>query len=119
AKLSLIVLGVIPFIVLAIFLILKYAMPLFKSVKNKLDRMNLVMRENLSGVRVIRAFNKEEVESERLKESNEYVAITFIKVNKFMTFLIPLLIVLLIVDVVTINYFVVFTIREFNMQIGY
>src|SRR5699024_10874814 len=41
AKLALVVLGVLPFLVLAVFLVLKYAMPLFKAVQNKLDRLNL------------------------------------------------------------------------------
>src|SRR5699024_2326663 len=118
AKLSLIVLGVIPFIVLAIFLILKYAMPLFKAVQNKLDRLNLVMRENLSGVRVIRAFNKEEVESERLKESNADLTGTLIKVNKLMAFLMPLMILLMNVTVVAIIYFGGLRISHGNMQIG-
>src|SRR5699024_11118064 len=118
AKLSLIVLGVIPFIVLAIFLILKYAMPLFKAVQNKLDRLNLVMRENLSGVRVIRAFNKEEVESERLKESNADLTGTLIKVNKLMAFLMPLMMLLMNVTVVAIIYFGGLRISHGNMQIG-
>src|SRR5699024_9499098 len=67
AKLSLVVLGVMPFLVVAIILILKKGMPLFKAVQRRLDKLNLVMRENLTGVRVIRAFNKEKVESTRLK----------------------------------------------------
>lgn len=118
AKLSLIVLGVIPFIVLAIFLILKYAMPLFKAVQNKLDRLNLVMRENLSGVRVIRAFNKEEAESERLKESNADLTGTLIKVNKLMAFLMPLMMLLMNLTIVAIIYFGGLRISHGNMQIG-
>src|SRR5699024_11652962 len=68
AKLSLVVLGVMPFLVGAVLFILKKAMPLFKAVQKRLDKLNLVMRENLTRGRVIRAFYKEEIESNRLKE---------------------------------------------------
>lgn len=118
AKLAMIVLGVIPFIVVAIFLILKYAMPLFKAVQSKLDRLNLVMRENLSGVRVIRAFNKEEVEGERLKAANGDVTGTLIKVNKLMAFLMPLMMLLMNLTIVAIIWFGGLRISHGNMQIG-
>lgn len=118
AKLAMIVLGVIPFIVVAIFLILKYAMPLFKAVQSKLDRLNLVMRENLSGIRVIRAFNKEEVEGERLKAANGDVTGTLIKVNKLMAFLMPLMMLLMNLTIVAIIWFGGLRISHGNMQIG-
>src|SRR5699024_5064513 len=71
AKVSLVARGVMPFLVLAILFILKKAMPLFKAVQKRLDKLNLIMRENLTGVRVIRAFNKEEDrKSTRLNSSH-------------------------------------------------
>src|SRR5699024_11151182 len=63
AKLSLVVLGVMPFLLAAVLFILKKSMPLFQAVQKRLDKLNLVMRENLAGVRVIRAFNKETTEA--------------------------------------------------------
>ena len=118
AKLALVVLGVLPFLVLAVFLVLKYAMPLFKAVQNKLDRLNLVMRENLSGVRVIRAFNKETVEGERLKGANSDLTGTLIKVNKLMAFLMPMMMLLMNLTVVAIIWFGGLRISHGNMQIG-
>src|SRR5699024_8121035 len=67
AMLSLVVLAVMPFLVGAIIFILNKGMPLFKAVQKRLDKLNLVMRENLTGVRVIRAFNKEATETKRLE----------------------------------------------------
>ena len=55
-KLSIIFMIVIPLFILVLFLVMFKAVPLYKSVQKKLDSLTLVLRENLSGVRVIRAF---------------------------------------------------------------
>ena len=118
AKLSLVVLGVMPFLVAAIIFILKKAMPLFKAVQKRLDKLNLVMRENLTGVRVIRAFNKEEIEADRLKVANTNLTDTLIQVNKLMAFLMPLMMLLMNLTVVAIIWFGGIRIDNGNMQIG-
>ena len=61
----------IPFFVFAIYLIMSKSLPLYKVVQKKLDKLALILRENLSGVRVIRAFSRAESEKVRFKESNE------------------------------------------------
>jgi len=53
-------------------------------MQKKIDRINLVIRENLIGVRVIRAFNKERHEENRFKEANEDLTKTALKVNRIM-----------------------------------
>lgn len=58
----------IPIIVIGIIIILKKSMPLFIKVQNKLDDINLVMRENILGVRVIKSFNLEEKQKERFNK---------------------------------------------------
>ncbi|MFD2761291.1 ABC transporter ATP-binding protein [Lentibacillus juripiscarius] len=118
AKLSLVVLGVMPFLAAAIILILKKGMPLFKAVQKRLDKLNLVMRENLTGVRVIRAFNKEDAESDRLKTANTNLTDVTIKVNKLMAFLMPLMMLLMNLTVVAIIWFGGIRIDGGNMQIG-
>ncbi|MGM8365280.1 ABC transporter ATP-binding protein [Virgibacillus sp. W0181] len=117
-KLSLVVLGVMPFLVVAIVLILKKGMPLFKAVQKRLDKLNLVMRENLTGVRVIRAFNKEDVESERLNKANTNLTDVTIKVNKLMAFVMPLMMLMMNLTVVAIIWFGGIRIESGNMQIG-
>src|SRR5699024_11224190 len=84
AKLSLVVLGVMAFLLAAVLFIIKKSMPLFQAVQKRLDKLNLVMRENLAGVRVIRAFNKETTEANRLKTANENLTNKLICVNKLM-----------------------------------
>ena len=118
AKLSLVVLGVMPFLVLAIILIMRKGMPLFKAVQKRLDKMNLVMRENLTGVRVIRAFNKENTEAKRLKEANGNLTNVLIKVNKLMAFLMPLMMLLMNLTVVGIIWFGGMRIDGGSMEIG-
>lgn len=69
ATLSLVIVAAMPVLVLSISLIFWKAMPLFKKVQKRLDRLNLVLRENLTGIRVIRAFNREKEEYEELYNS--------------------------------------------------
>src|SRR5690625_7063514 len=71
AKLSLVILTTIPILIIAIAIVLKFGMPMFKAVQRRLDRLNLVMRENLTGVRVISAFNKEKEENNSIQEAKE------------------------------------------------
>jgi ATP-binding cassette subfamily B multidrug efflux pump len=89
-KLSLIMYLSIPFFVFAIYLIMSKSLPLYKVVQRKLDKLALILRENLSGVRVIRAFSRAESEKVRFKESNENLADTAIKVGKISALMNPI-----------------------------
>ncbi|NOW03701.1 ABC transporter ATP-binding protein [Clostridium beijerinckii] len=88
-KLSLIMYLSIPFFAFAIYLIMNKSLPLYKVVQRKLDKLSLILRENLSGVRVIRAFSRVEGEKIRFKESNEELASTAIKVGKISALMNP------------------------------
>ena len=81
-KLSVIFMIVIPLFVFVLFLVMFKAVPLYKSVQKKLDGITLVLRENLSGVRVIRAFAGREREKERFSEANTDFSNTAIRVGK-------------------------------------
>src|SRR5690625_6766961 len=83
------ILIVIPFLVGIIYLILKKAMPLFKAVQIRLDRLNRVFRENLTGMSVIRAFTREPSERERLKNANFSLMDVSIRVNSIMAIISP------------------------------
>ena len=69
AKLSLIIVATMPVLIGSVLLILYKGVPLFQTVQTRLDQLNLVLRENLTGIRVIRAFNREKQEQVRLQES--------------------------------------------------
>src|SRR5690606_32649667 len=71
AKLSLILVATMPILAGSVLLIMSKAIPLFRTVQKRLDRLNLVLRENLTGVRVIRAFNREKHEQARLQNANK------------------------------------------------
>ncbi|OPJ55840.1 ABC transporter ATP-binding protein [Alkalithermobacter paradoxus] len=73
-------------LIVAVFLI---AMPKFKTIQNLIDRLNLVTRENLSGMMVIRAFNTQAFEEERFDMANKNLTNTNIFVNRVMAFMFP------------------------------
>ena len=89
-KLSLIFFIVIPIITLTIYLIMSKSIPYYRVIQAKLDRISLITRENLEGVRVIRAFSKQKNEAERFNEANEDLLQTSINVGKISALLNPL-----------------------------
>lgn len=85
--LGLILLGVLVMISVVCAFIMRSTSPMFSKLQKKLDRMSKVLLENITGVRVIRAFNKESHEKERLDSEFQSYAKTAIKVNKRFAFL--------------------------------
>ncbi|OHO43532.1 multidrug ABC transporter ATP-binding protein [Aerococcus sp. HMSC035B07] len=84
-------LATIPIIAIAIGIVIYTASPLFRSMQKKVDRMNLIFREGLTGVRVIRAFNKNAYESDRFQEANDDYRQTAIGAQVRLAFLIPVM----------------------------
>lgn len=90
-KLSEILFVSIPILIIGTILLITKTMPIFTNMQKKIDRINLVIRENLIGVRVIRAFNKEKHEENRFKEANEDLTKTALKVNRINALMFPLM----------------------------
>lgn len=88
-SMTLVLLVTIPLILLLLAIVGKKVIPLFKSMQIKLDNLTLVARENLSGVRVIRAFNREKSEDVRFDSSNKDVMENAIKANRLMSVMFP------------------------------
>ncbi|QMT18139.1 ABC transporter ATP-binding protein [Planococcus maritimus] len=118
AQLSLVIVGAMPVLAVSILLILKYGMPLFQQVQKQLDGLNLVVRENLTGIRVIRAFNRETEEKARMQKANRELADVSIKVNKVMAFLMPVMMLVMNMTVVAVIWFGGIRINNGAMQIG-
>lgn len=118
AKLSLIFLGAIPFLILAIALTVGRAIPLFKVVQKKIDTLNLILREKLTGIRVIRAFNRKTYETERFDHANQDLTDTAIKVNKIMASLMPLIMLMMNLTTVAIIWFGSIQVDNGDMQVG-
>lgn len=118
AKLSLIIVATMPILIVSVLFILYKGVPLFKQVQERLDRLNLVLRENLTGIRVIRAFNREKQEQVRLKRANKDLTDVSIKVNKVMAILMPVMMLVMNLTVVAIIWFGGIRIDNGGMEIG-
>lgn len=89
AQMTLVLLVSVPLIFLLIIVVAKFVIPLFKGMQKKIDSLTLVARENLTGVRVIRAFGREQTEDARFEKANKDVTDTAIKANRIMSVLFP------------------------------
>ena len=90
-RLSLVLMAVLPLVGIMVFVVSKKGMPLFRALQEKLDRLNLVLREGLTGVRVIRAFDRTDYETQRFDEANEDLTTTAVRVHRIMAALMPLM----------------------------
>ncbi|MDQ0164907.1 ATP-binding cassette subfamily B protein [Bacillus horti] len=118
ATLSLVFLAALPVLTLLILLVSHKAIPLFGALQKKTDRLNLLLREGLSGVRVVRAFNRVEDEKKRFVQANEDYRDTGIKVNKLMAFLFPIMIIVMSFTNIAIVWFGGIRIDSGAMQVG-
>lgn len=91
SMLSIVLAICIPLILLFMAILLKFATPLFKSLQTKIDNLTIVVRENLTGVRVIRAYNQQGVEYKKFDKANKDMTQTVTKVGKIMSFTNPLI----------------------------
>jgi len=94
AKLAMYVFAVVPVLALIVFVLMKVVMPLFKKRQRMTDKLNQLIREKLSGIRVIRAFNKTEYEDAKFDKSNAELADLALKIARLFSVLIPFSIIL-------------------------
>lgn len=104
-KLSLIFIVVCPLLLLAVFWITKHITPLLTLSKAKLDKTSNVTRENLTGIRVVRAFNKQNYEAERFQTANYDLIGTELKLGTWGAALVPLVYTIINFAIVAILYF--------------
>ncbi|MDF2677715.1 MAG: transporter, ATP-binding protein, partial [Bacillota bacterium] len=108
----------LPTIVFILGIIILFAGKLFSSMQSKLDSLNLVMRENLTGMRVIRAFDRINYEINRFKISNDDLTETSIKANKIMSILMPGIMLVLNFTTILIVWFGAKRINIGAMKVG-
>ncbi|CAM5781382.1 MULTISPECIES: ABC transporter ATP-binding protein [Brevibacillus] len=118
AKLSLVIIAVIPVLALAIYLIGSKGIPYFKAMQTKIDKLNLVLREYLTGIRVVRAFNRTDHERERFDAANEDLTATSIKAAQIMAAIMPVMMLLMNVTSIAIIWFGGLRISEGHIQVG-
>jgi ATP-binding cassette, subfamily B, multidrug efflux pump len=113
------ILGVgVPLIAGIITLTAMKAMPLFRKMQAKIDRINLVLREGLTGVRVIRAFNRIQHERKRFDDANMDLTDVSIRVNKIMALMMPVMFLIMNLTTIAIIWFGAKRIDMGDMQIG-
>lgn len=105
-------------IMLVIFILFKVAMPKFKILQKLIDRLNLVTREILTGLSVIRAFSTEKHEEERFDKANMDLMKTNLFVNRAMTFMMPIMMLIMNGLTVLIVYVGASNIDAGKMQVG-
>jgi ATP-binding cassette subfamily B multidrug efflux pump len=118
ATLSLVLVVAIPLIAGSIALIASKGIPLFSVLQVKLDKLNLVLRENLTGIRVIRAFDRLDHEKQRFAAANSDLTETGIRVNQIMAFMMPVLMLVMNLATIAIVWFGGIRIDSGHMQIG-
>ena len=118
APLSLLIAVIVPVIILILAAVMYKALPLFKIMQKKTDRLNLVAREKLSGVRVIRAFLKADFEEERFDKANVDMTETALKVQRMMALLMPILLLVMNFSTLAIYWFGAKRIESGDMPIG-
>ncbi|EAE8019879.1 ABC transporter ATP-binding protein [Listeria monocytogenes] len=118
AKLSLIFVVVLPLLLLLVVILGGKAMPMFKSLQKKMDKLNRVIREGLTGIRVVRSFNRNEDELEKFEEANADYATTAIKVNRLLSLMSPLMMLLMNLTSIEIVWIGSIFIGNGDMQVG-
>ena len=108
----------IPVLAIVIVLIATRIIPLFRQVQKKIDKINRILREKLTGIRVIRAFNTVDNERERFNEANVDLTGTFIKVNRIMAFMMPAIMLIMSLTSTSVLWFGSVRISNGSMDLG-
>ncbi|MCX6649372.1 MAG: ABC transporter ATP-binding protein [Candidatus Bathyarchaeota archaeon] len=118
AKLADIILLIMPLTLILSGIFVWKGQPMFMKVQTKLDKLNSVLQENLSGVRVVKAFVRQKHESERFEAANTDLMNQGIRVNRFMMFLMPALFVMINLGVLAVLYFGGIQVIEGTFTVG-
>lgn len=117
-QLTLILAVVLPLMLVLISVLASVVVPLFKAMQVKLDKVNLVLRENLTGIRVIRAFNRLAGEKKRFEAANRDLTDNAIRVNKIMAVVQPVMIIIMNLTSIAIIWFGGHRISQNMMNVG-
>ena len=117
-SLSWILVAIMPVLIAVILFLLFKAVPLFSVMQTKLDKLNLILDENLTGVRVVRAFDRTTHEEQRFDEANHGVTDIAIKVNQLMAIMMPVMMLMINISSVAIIWFGSIRVTGGHLQIG-
>jgi len=117
-KLSGLLLVIVPLMMIVIGLLMARAIPLFRSMQVKIDKINEVLRENLSGIRVIRAFVRTDREQARFEVANDDLTMTSLRVARLFALMMPALMLIMNGSSVAVIWFGGHLVDDGAMQIG-
>jgi ATP-binding cassette, subfamily B, multidrug efflux pump len=118
ATLAWVLVVAIPILVLTIIVLLTRAIPLFTTMQRKIDKLNLILDEGLTGVRVIRAFDRSAYEERRFDVANLDLTNTAITVNRLLASLFPIMLLVLNLTTLAIVWFGSILINNGSLQVG-
>ena len=115
---GLILLVTMPVQIIIVAIVLKKGAPLFSIVQSKLDRVNTVVQENVSGARVVKAYTREQYEIDRFGAANDDLCNTNLRVMTLMSMLIPVLSILMNAAVIAVIYIGGLQVEAGNLEVG-
>ncbi|MCB5275623.1 putative ABC transporter ATP-binding protein [Arthrobacter sp. SO5] len=118
AQLSWLIAVSVPVLLVGVGLIIIRMVPLFRLMQTRIDTVNRVLREQLTGIRVVRAFVREDVETARFGRANEDVTDTALRAGRLMALAFPTVMLVLNVSSVAVIWFGAFRIADGSMQVG-
>jgi ATP-binding cassette subfamily B multidrug efflux pump len=118
AELTWVLAVAVPALVALVLFIARKAIPLYSSIQIKIDQLNTTLREALSGVRVIRAFNRVDHEKQRFQSASNELADTYINVNHLMAFMMPGLMLVMNLTTLAVLWFGFKRIEVGTLQLG-
>jgi ATP-binding cassette subfamily B protein len=108
----------VPVLIVAIGLVIVRMVPQFQLMQKRIDNINRILREQLLGIRVVRAFVREDVETARFGRANDDVTATALKVGRLMALMFPIVMFVLNVSSVAVIWFGAFRVSDGSMQVG-
>ena len=117
-RFGLILLVTLPLMIIIISLIIKNANPFFTKVQEKIDKLNGIMQENLSGVRVVKAYVREDYETEKFENANFDLAKTTLTVSRLMAVLSPVMMLIMNGTTIAVIYFGAIQVEDGVIGVG-
>lgn len=117
-KMAYILIIILPILLFTIIYILKKTFPLFTIVQQKMDKFNTVVQELLSGIRVVKAYVREQGERERFEASNEDYIASSLKVSKLIIIMMPAMSFIMNLGVVGVLWFGEYEVADGRLNVG-
>jgi ATP-binding cassette subfamily B protein len=118
AQLSWLIAVCVPVLLVAVGLIVSRMVPLFRKMQVRIDAVNRVLREQLTGIRVVRAFVREDMETSRFGRANDDVTDVALRAGRLMALMFPVVMLVMNISSVAVIWFGSFRIEDGSMQVG-